>query len=156
MCMSAITPLSTLWLQTKLKKLTYVSTKLNSMLSWFLAPTGALVVMMVYYTYIHTYIYQPIFSAFYSVPWCNWCYKCHSNLESKSLKQYQCNWYHKMEIDADWMLNVPMFQCSNVPMFQWSNVQIFKCSIVPMIQCSNVFFFSKGFKSFLSIGPLVH
>ena len=39
-----------------------------------LAPTGALVVMMVYYTYI----YQPTFSDFHSVHWCNWCYKCHS------------------------------------------------------------------------------
>ena len=48
------------------------------------------------------------------------CYKCHS----KSLKQYQCNWCHKMLINADWM--------SNVQMFQWSNIQMFQCSNVPM------------------------
>ena len=29
------------------------------------------------------------FSDFHSVHWCNWFYKCHS----KSLKQYQCNWF---------------------------------------------------------------
>ena len=96
-----------------------------------LAPTGALKVMVVYYISAAV-----SFSDFQSVHWRNWCYKCHS----KSLKQYQCNWCHKMQIDADWMSNVPMFKCSNVP----------------MIQCSNVFFFSWGRKSLLSIGPLVH
>ena len=60
--------------------------------------------MIVYYTSKAT------FSDFHSVHWCNWCYKCHSKL----LKQYQCNWCHKMLIDANWMFNVQMFQCSNV------------------------------------------
>ena len=44
--------------------------------------------------------------------------KCHSKL----FTQDQCNWCHKMLIDANWMLNVQMFQCSNVSIFQWSNV----------------------------------
>ena len=58
-----------------------------------LAPTGALVVMMVYYIYIYIYLSAaPAFSDFHSVPWCNWCYECHS----KSLKQYQCNRCHKI------------------------------------------------------------
>ena len=43
-----------------------------------LAPTGALVVMMVYY------ISAPTFSDFYSVHWCNWCYKCHSKGSHRS------------------------------------------------------------------------
>jgi len=53
-----------------------------------LAPTGALIVMLVYYIYIRA----ATFSDFHSVHWCNWWHKCHS----KSLKQYQCNWCHKM------------------------------------------------------------
>ena len=86
--------------------------KLHGYLSCcLLAPTGALIVMMVYLISIHTQFIDAI----------NWCYKCHS----KSLKQYQCNWCHKMKIDADWMSNVHMFQCSNVPMIQCSNVPIF-------------------------------
>ena len=56
---------------------------------------------------------------------------------SKSLKQCQCNWGHKMLIDADWMLNVQMFKCSNVPRFQCSNVPMFKCSNIQMLKCSN-------------------
>ena len=59
------------------------------------------------------------FSDFHSVDWSYWCYKCHSKL----LKQYQCIWCHKMQLDCGWM-----FQCSNVLMFKWSNVQMFKCS----------------------------
>ena len=55
-----------------------------------------------------------------------------------SLKQYQCNWCHKMLIDADWMSNVPMFQFSNVSMFQCSQVPMFPCSHVPMFPCSHV------------------
>ena len=43
-----------------------------------------------------------------------------------------------MLIDADWLLNVQMFQSSNVPMFQCSNVSMFQCSNVPMFQCTNV------------------
>ena len=39
-----------------------------------LAPTGALIVMMVYYIYIQ----EATFSDFHSVYWCNWCYKWHS------------------------------------------------------------------------------
>ena len=92
----------------------------NSPFFLFLAPTGALIVMMCYYTMYN-------FFNFHSVHWCNWCYKCHS----KSLKQYQCNWCHNVQIGADWM---SYFQCSNDP--------IFKSSIVQMFQCTNVFFFS--------------
>ena len=33
-----------------------------------------------------------------------------------------------MLIDADWMSNVPMFQCSNVKKFKCSNVQMIKYS----------------------------
>ena len=40
----------------------------------------------------------------------------------KLIKQYQCKWCNKILIDANWMLNVHMFQ--------FSNVQIFKCSDV--------------------------
>ena len=58
----------------------------HSSLTILLAPTGALIVMMVYYISAAA----PTFSDFHSVPWCNWCYKCHS----KSLKKYQCNWCH--------------------------------------------------------------
>ena len=102
-----------------------------------LAPTGALVEMMVYYT--STYISAAAtFSDFHSVHWCNWCYKCHS----KSLKQYQCNWCHKMLIEC-WM-----FKCSNYP-FQCSNYP-FQCFNVPVFQCSNVLMFH------WSIGQLVH
>ena len=54
------------------------------LLKCLLAPTGALVLMMV-----RDISVAPAFSDFHSVHWCNWCYKCHS----KSLKQYQCNWY---------------------------------------------------------------
>ena len=56
---------------------------------------------------------------------------------SKSLKQYQCNWSHKMLFDADWKLNVQIFQCSNAPMFQCSKVITFKCSNIPIFQCSH-------------------
>ena len=34
-----------------------------------------------------------------------------------SLKEYQCNWCHKLLIDANWISNVPIFQCSNVFFF---------------------------------------
>ena len=47
----------------------------------FLAPTGALVLMMVYYISI-----RPLFQIL-SIYAFLYCYKCHS----KSLKQYQCN-----------------------------------------------------------------
>ena len=69
---------------------------------------------------------------------------------SKSLKQYRCIWCHKMQVEADLM--------SNVPMFQWSSVQMLHCSNDPMFQWCNVpmcFFFSWGRKSFSSIGPSV-
>ena len=65
-----------------------VQLELHSVSLALLAPTGALVLMMVYYIYI--YISKATFPDFHSVPWCNWCYKCHSKL----LKQYHCNWCH--------------------------------------------------------------
>ena len=65
-------------------------------------------------------------------PLMQWCYK--------SLKQYQCNWSHKMLIDADWMSNVQMFKCSNVQILKCSNVQMFKYSNVQIFKCSNVKF----------------
>ena len=83
---------------------------------------------------LYIYTSKPTFSDYHSVPCCKWCYKCHS----KSLKQYQC----KMSQDADWMLNVKIFQCSNVPIFQCSSVSIFQCSNIPSVPWS--------------IGPLVH
>ena len=102
-----------------------------------LAPTGALIVIMVYYISMAA----PTFSDFHSVSWCNWCYKCHS----KSLKQYQCNWCHKMLIECRRFkcFNVPMFPCSNVQtlkfpnlqMFKWSNVQTSKSSNVQIFKC---------------------
>ena len=107
-------------------------TQINFLFSGLLAPTGALIVMMVNNIYIRSSS-KATFSDFHSVQWCNWCYKCHS----KSLKQYQCNWCHMMQIDADWMSNVPMFQCSNDPMF--------KCFNIPMIHCVFLFIWSQDF-----------
>ena len=43
---------------------------------------------------LYIYTSKPTFSDYHSLPCCKWCYKCHS----KSLKQYQCNWSHKMLI----------------------------------------------------------
>ena len=63
-----------------------------------LAPTGALILMMVRDISVAA---APAFSDFHSVHWCNWCYKSHSRL----LQQYQCNWWHKSQ-----MLNVEQKQ----------------------------------------------
>ena len=52
-----------------------------------LAPTGALVVMMVYYISAQRQLFQIL-----SIQAFLYCYKCHS----KSLKQYQCNWCHRI------------------------------------------------------------
>ena len=53
-----------------------------------LAPTGALVLMMVYDIYIYIHPLFQILSIYAFL----YCYKCHS----KSLKQYQCNWCHRI------------------------------------------------------------
>ena len=102
-------------------------------LLYLLAPTGALYVMMVCFISA-----AAIFSDFHSVHWCNWCYKYHF----RSLKQYQCDWYHKMLINADWMLNVQMSKYSNVQVFKWPNVQMVKCSNVQIFKSSNIQIFN--------------
>ena len=55
-----------------------------------------------------------------------------------------------MQVDADWMLNVPIFQCSNDQMFKCSNVTD------PMFQYVFLFIGSQEFLVHWSIGPLVH
>ena len=66
---------------------------------WYLlAPTGALIVVTMVFYYISAAAAAATFSDFHSVHWRNWCYKSHS----KSLKQYQCNWYHKMSWGYLW------------------------------------------------------
>ena len=45
----------------------------------FLAPTGSVIVKMVYYMYIRS-SGSSNFSDFHSVYQCNWCYKCHSQV----------------------------------------------------------------------------
>ena len=77
-----------------------------------LAPTGALIVIMVYYISAAA---AATFSDFHSVHQCNWYYICHS----KSLKQYQCNWCHKSHKR---MLNVacPLVHWSIGPLVHWS------------------------------------
>ena len=57
----------------------------SSLELFLLAPTGALVLMMVYYIYIYISI-RPLLQIL-SIYAFLYCYKCHS----KSLKQYQCN-----------------------------------------------------------------
>ena len=80
---------------------------------------------------------QATISNFHSVPWCNWCYKCHS----KSLKQYQCSWYHKILIEC-WILQSSNVSIFHFPMFKCFNVSMFQCSNIPLVHWS--------------IGPLVH
>ena len=63
------------------KDRSYISGCLNP--KRLLAPTGALVLMMVYYIYIYIHPLFQILSIYAFL----YCYKCHS----KSLKQYQCN-----------------------------------------------------------------
>ena len=86
-------------ISTEIKPLTITQCNTTTHHCFLLAPTGALIVIMVYYNIIYNIFYisaaaAATFSDFLSVHWCNWCYKCHS----KSLKQYQCNWCHKMLI----------------------------------------------------------
>ena len=73
--------------------------------------------------------------------------RCWLNVECSNVPtMFQCFNVSKFQCsnvpisqDADWMLNVQMFQqCSNVSMFQCSNVQMFQCFNVPIFQWSNV------------------
>ena len=56
----------------------------------------------------------------------------------------------KLMLIECWMLNAPMFQCSNLPMFQCFNVPIFQCFIGPLVH------WFIGPLVHWSIGPLVH
>ena len=102
MCMTDMQNEKIHWDDQKPVGKTYSTYSVRSLL---LAPTGALIVMMVYYT-----AYNLL--NFHSAHWCNWC-------NSKWLKQHECNWRHKMLIECQMFQfsNVPVFQCSNVPMF---------------------------------------
>ena len=98
-----------------------------------LAPTGALIVMMVYYISA-----APTFSDFHSVPWCNWCYKCHSISRLNSSNEiYVTRCWLNVEC-----LNIPMFRCSIGLLVYW-----FIGLLVHWYICALVDW---------SIGPLVH
>ena len=85
-----------------------------------LAPTGALVMMMVYYISIQ----RPLFQIFTQSP---------DAMDVTSVTLSRLNNLQMLKCS-----NTPMFKCSNNRIFKWSNDQMFKCSNALMFECSNV------------------
>ena len=77
-------------------KMSQKALQIFSFASPLLAPTGALVLMMVYYTSIYISI-RPLFQILNIYAFI-YCYKCHSKL----LKQYQCNRCHRISWGYFW------------------------------------------------------
>ena len=93
-----------------------------SYIIYLLAPTGALIVMMCYYTSIYPHPLFQIFSQFIdAIDVTSVTLSCLNSMNAIDVKRCKLMLIESRMFQC---YNVLMIQCSNFPMFEWSNIQI--------------------------------